>query len=424
MQNFLMKCIECRKEFNDFDRIRCDCNGLLEIVHDIEKLKETVSVKNFDKRLGFKNAPFNSGVWRYKELVAPIENKHIISRPEGNTNLYFSKMVSSFAHVKNLWLKAEGENPTMSFKDRGMTVAISAAKKLGYEKVACASTGNTSASMASYAAFADMDGFVFIPEGNISMGKLAQALAYGSKTLQVEGNFDTAMELVQEACSKLGLYLLNSVNPFRIEGQKTIIIEALHQLNFKAPDWVVLPGGNLGNTSAIGKALKELHEIGIIDSIPRVATIQASGANPFYESFRDGFEKFSAVKNPQTIATAIKIGSPVSWKKAAEVIRYTNGVVEEVSDQDIMDAKACVDRAGIGCEPASAASVAGLKKLVEKKVIKEYETVVAILTGNMLKDTDAIVNYHNGTLSGIKSSNTNMPVKVKGNIEEIKKFLG
>ena len=404
--------------------MRCDCASILEIAQNSEYVKEKLSVKLLDKRLGIKKFPFGSGVWRYREMVAPIDERFIVSRNEGNTSLYNSRRVSEFSGVKakNLHLKAEGENPTMSFKDRGMTVAVSAANMLGYKRVACASTGNTSASMASYAAFAQMENFVFIPEGNISMGKLSQALAYGANTLQINGNFDDAMELVQDACSKIGLYLLNSINPFRIEGQKTIIIEAIQQLSWNAPDWVVLPAGNLGNTSAIGKALKEMYEIGFIDSIPRIAAIQSDGANPFYRSFKDDFESFSPVKNPETIATAIKIGNPVSWKKAADVIRFTKGIVEEVSDQQIMDAKFEIDRAGIGCEPASAASVAGLKKLVENGIIKHDESVVGILTGNMLKDTDAIINYHSGKLKGIQTRNANMPVKVKG-IDEIRKII-
>lgn len=423
MHGIILKCITCKKEYTNWKTIKCTCGSILEVVHDLEKLKGKISFKDFDKRLGTRERPYNSGVWRFKELVLPIENKFIISRPEGNTNLYTSEKVAEYVGVKNLYLKAEGENPTLSFKDRGMTVAISVAKMLGYKRVACASTGNTSASMASYSAQANIQGIIFIPEQNVALGKLAQALAYGAKTLQVKGNFDSAMELVQLACKKLNMYLLNSINPFRIEGQKTIAFEALQQLNWQIPDWFILPGGNLGNSSAVGKAFKELYELGLIKKVPRLAIIQAEGANPLYKSYKKNFREFSLIKNPKTIATAIRIGNPISWKKAVYVIKFTKGVVEEVSDQEILDAKVEIDRSGIGCEPASAASVAGVKKLVEKGIIKKNEKIVAVLTGNMLKDPDIIINYNQSKVAGLKTKSPNLPIKIKGTIEEIEKIL-
>jgi len=417
-----LRCIECGKEYPiDEVRYRCDCGDLLEVVHDFNGLNAKNLRELFDKRWGSRQFPYNSGVWRYKELILDIDDKFIVSKPEGNTNLYWAGKAGEYTGVKRMFLKHEGENPTASFKDRGMTCGVTAAKMLGYKKVACASTGNTSASMAAYASIAGMSAIVFIPEGKIAFGKLAQALAYGAKTLQIEGDFDDAMQLVQQVCSELNIYLLNSINPFRIEGQKAIAFEILQQLNWEVPDWFVLPGGNLGNNSALSKALGELYEIGVIDKIPRIAVIQAHGANPLYRMWKNK-TPFKPVQ-AETIATAVKIGNPVSWKKSIRGIEWSNGVVEEVSEQEIMDAKAMVDRAGIGAEPASCCTVAGTKKLVEAGVINKDDLVVGILTGNLLKDPDSIVNYHLGKLKGIKSTYANRPIKIEPTVKAAKRAL-
>jgi len=269
-----------------------------------------------------------------------------------------------------------------------------------------------------------MDSIVFIPEGKIAYGKLSQALAYGSKTIQIKGDFDDAMKLVQEVCNELNIYLLNSINPFRIEGQKAIAFEMLQQLKWKSPDWIVVPGGNLGNNSALSKGLMELKELGMLDKVPRIAVIQAHGANPLYKMWKSKGD-FKPVEHADTIATAIKIGNPVSWKKSLRGIKWSKGTVEEVTDQEIMDAKAMVDRAGIGCEPASAASVAGAKKLVDAGIIGRNETVVGILTGNLLKDPDATVNYHTDNLKGrgIKPKFPNKPVQAESTLAGVKKLL-
>ncbi|MFH1256540.1 MAG: threonine synthase [Candidatus Diapherotrites archaeon] len=424
-----LKCIECGKEYPLFEKplYRCDCSGLLEVHHDLEALKETVSLRLFDKRLNECSFPVNSGVWRYKELILPeVSDKTIVSRLEGNTRLYPSgRKLAEFVGLKEFFLKHEGENPTGSFKDRGMTTGITAANALGTRTVACASTGNTSASMASYAAFAGMQSMVFVPSGNISFGKLAQALAYGSKTFEVDGNFDDAMKLVQEVCAKLRIYLLNSINPFRIEGQKAIVFELLQQMQWNSPDWIVLPGGNLGNTSAFGKALMELKALGLIEKIPRLAVIQASGANPFYSLWKSGREELKPI-TPDTIASAIKIGNPVSWKKAFKAVKWSGGTVEEASDEEIMAAKLEVDAAGIGAEPASCASIAGMKKLVEAGTIDRKEKVACILTGNLLKDPGILVDFHAG--KGVKgaerlSGKANRPEKIPADINAVEKSL-
>jgi len=420
-----LRCVDCGREFEPFVvRYMCDCGGTLDVVHDLNVLRKINLKRLFDERWGTRQKPYNSGVWRYKELIFPVEEQYIVSKPEGNTNLYDAGKAGEYAGLKNFLLKHEGENPTCSFKDRGMTCGITAAHRMGAKIVACASTGNTSASMAAYAACAGMIGIVFIPEGKIAYGKLTQALAYGGKTLQIKGDFDDAMTLVQEVCDKLNIYLLNSINPYRIEGQKAIGFEILQQLNWEVPDWFILPGGNLGNNTALSKGLMELYELGIITKKPRIAVIQATGANPLYKMWKNK-TPYQRVPNAETIATAIKIGNPVSWKKSLRGIEWSNGVVEEVTDQEIMDAKAWVDASGIGAEPASCATVAGAKKLVEKGIMHPEEKVVGILTGHLLKDPDATVNYHKSALQekGIASHFANAPVQIEPTLEAVKKQI-
>ncbi|MGH2480200.1 MAG: threonine synthase, partial [Ktedonobacteraceae bacterium] len=342
--------------------------------------------------------PDRSGVWRYRELILPVDTSVIVSRPEGNTGLYpvglgqcdevraGHRSIGAFAGLEQLFLKHEGENPTGSFKDRGMTVGVTMARLRGARAVACASTGNTSASLASYAAQAGVRGIVFLPAGQIAGGKLAQSLAYGATTVQIAGDFDAAMRLVEQVCNELDIYLLNSLNPYRVEGQKAIGLEILQQLDWQAPDWLILPAGNLGNTSAIGKAFRQAQQLGLISHLPRIASIQANGANPFYRSFKQSFARRERVQ-AHTLASAIKIGDPVSYERARRVIEESNGLVEEVSDEEILAAKSVIDRAGIGCEPASAAALAGAKKLVAQGTIRHDARVVAVLTGHLLKDS-------------------------------------
>jgi threonine synthase len=394
-------------------------------MHDLQTLRTQITHATFDaRRRGAPTADVrpevDSGVWRYRELILPVPPATIVSRPEGNTPLYQHPRLSDWVGVDHLLLKHEGENPSGSFKDRGMTVGVTQACRLGARAVACASTGNTSASMAAYAALAGIPAIVFIPQGKIAAGKLAQALAYGAHTLQVAGDFDDAMRLVQRICDDLGIYLLNSLNPFRLEGQKSIIFEIVQGLEWQSPDWIVLPAGNLGNTAAFGKALYELKELGLIGHLPRLAAVQAVGANPFYQSYQMGFRQEVRVQ-AETIATAIRIGAPVSYERAVRSIRWTNGMVTQVSDAEIMDAKAMVDRAGIGCEPASAAAVAGVRKMVSEGIIRPGERVVAVLTGNLLKDPGATVSYHTGEWSGAHFAN--QPRQVSAQPDEVRKVI-
>jgi threonine synthase len=403
-------------------RTACDCGGLLDVAHDLPALRDLVSRELFDQRRGTWTLPTASGVWRYQEMILPLAGAAIVSQGEGNTPLLSSQRLSRWVGLDDLTLKHEGENPTGSFKDRGMTVGVTQAVLLGAQGVACASTGNTSASMAAYAALAGLRAVVLIPEGKIAYGKLAQALAYGARTLQVQGDFDSAMQLVRQVCDELGVYLLNSLNPFRVEGQKAIMFELLQQRDWEPPDWIVFPAGNLGNTAAFGKALHELKKVGLIVRLPRLAAVQARGANPFYRSHAGGFRQRERV-TARTVATAIRIGHPVSYQRAVRSLYWTNGLVTDVSDEEIMNAKAQVDGAGIGCEPASAAAVAGARRLVKDGVIQPGDSVVAILTGHLLKDPGATVDYHLGKLDGIESAHANRPLVIEPTLEAVREAL-
>jgi threonine synthase len=421
----ILQCMDCGREYPiQAVLYTCDkCGGLLDVQHDLDILHKTVSHDTFDRRLGTLDTPYSSGVWRYKELVYPeVDPALIVSRNEGNTNLYPVPALAAWAGVRTLYFKHEGENPTGSFKDRGMTTGVTQARVLGKTRVACASTGNTSASMAAYAAFAGMEGIVFFQNRQIALGKLSQAVAYGATCIQINADFDRNLELVREISEKLGIYVLNSVNPFRLEGQKTIMFEAIQQLRWRVPDWIVCPGGNLGNSSAFGKGLYELHQLGLIDRMPRIAIIQAEGANPLYRAFRQGFKLYEPV-HAETIATAIKIGNPVNYPKAVRALRWTNGVVEQVSDQEIMDAKALIDGCGIGCEPASACSLAGTRKLAQAGVIRPGETVVGILTGHILKDPDATIGYHSDSLPNVAATYPNRLQQAEPSVDEIVRIL-
>jgi threonine synthase len=382
-----LQCVSCQKKYDALEvRYTCDCGGLLSV-----ERSGIFDRDAFDDRRTSRAAIDRSGVWRFREAVmANVET--VITHPEGNTRLY---------ERNGLLYKHEGENPTGSFKDRGMTVAVTQAVRVGARAVACASTGNTSASLAAYAAQAGLRAIVFVPTGKVSSGKLAQTLAYGATCLQVRGDFDASMRLVREACDRLGIYLVNSINPFRIEGQKTIIWELLQDLEWEAPDWIVVPAGNLGNTSAFGKALREARANGWIERMPRLASIQAHGANPFFRSYVGSFETRHRIA-AETVATAIRIGDPVSYDKAVAAIGETGGVVEEVTDEEILSAKREIDGMGIGCEPASAATLAGVKKLRAAGIMRDGERIVCVLTGHILKDQEA--NYRADNLREVDAT--------------------
>jgi threonine synthase len=416
------RCEQCANEIAELDpaSVCPRCGGLLELEHASSEDASTL-VARFASRRSAMTGLDHSGVWRYRELVLPsAQPDEIVSHPEGNTPLLGRPAVSAWAGVERLLMKHEGHNPTGSFKDRGMTVAMTQAKRTSARAVACASTGNTSASLAAYAALAGLPALVFVPAGKVALGKIAQTIAYGARTLLVRGNFDDCLTLAREASAALGIQLLNSVNPFRLEGQKTIVLELLEQLDWDPPDWIALPAGNLGNTAAFGKALREAHAIGLIARLPRIAAVQANGAAPFATSFRNGFAERLRV-DPDTIATAIRIGAPASWDRAVRTIRETNGVVTSVSDAEILEAKAVIDAAGVGCEPASAASVAGIKQLRSQGVIERDARVVAVLTGHVLKDPGAVVAYHQEIEP--PPEHANRPIEIDPRVSEVERVL-
>ncbi len=406
------------------------CGGLLEVGYtdwtpDPDRLKRVFR----ERRMS--NAPLEqSGVWRYRELIPFLDDyRRVITLREGNTPLLESSKAAAYGGLRRLAFKHQGFNPTGSFKDNGMTCGASQAIRLGMRRVACVSTGNTSASMSAYASAAGLQPIIFVPHGNIALGKLAQALEYGALTLQVEANFDQILALVRTLAERLGIYLLNSINPFRIEGQKSIAIEMMDQRDWSPPHWVVLPGGNLGNVSALGKAFRELRDLGFIARLPRLAVIQAEGAAPFYRFMKaPRRDRFEPEPRPETLATAIRIGAPVSWPKARFEVETSGGVVERVSEQEIADAKAQIGRAGIGCEPASAATLAGIRKLTEAGVIDRDADVVAVLTGNLLKDPDYVHRYHTGTLETaagrpIRGRFANAPIVAPNDADRIAELL-
>jgi len=384
-----LRCAQCAQQRAlEWRAPACSCGGLYELV---PAAVASPTRADYDQRAGRLHPPAqSSGVWRYAELVLPdLAPSERLSLGEGSTPLLSSPRLARWSGVEGLQFKHEGWNPTGSFKDRGMTVAVSWAKHSGARRVACASTGNTAASLAAYAAAAELEAVVLAPARYTAAGKLAQARAHGARTLLLEGDFDAGMALVRERAEELGLYLVNSINPLRLAGQQSIAYELVQQLGWRAPDWIVLPAGNLGNTSAIGRGLATLVEQGLLSAMPRLAAVQAAGANPFARAFRDDFRSLDPLR-AETCASAIRIGAPVSWRRAAQAIQDTRGVVTEVEDEAILAAKAELDGAGIGAEPASCASLAGLRRLVTEGVVQPGEEVVCILTGHLLKDTAAL----------------------------------
>lgn len=385
-----LNCIECDTQYDPGEvQYFCRCGGLLEFRYEGIEADPAL----FDSRKASLHPLDRSGVWRFRELLPDFSPGSHVTQLEGGTRLYQKPLLNQKLGVEKVYLKHEGENPTGSFKDRGMTVAVSAAVNLKSTSIACASTGNTSASLASYAASCGLRSIVFLPSGKVSMSKISQALAYGAEVCAVKGDFDEALELVQKICMDYGVYLVNSLNPFRLEGQKSIMWETLQDLGWKVPDWIIVPGGNLGNTSAFGKAFMEAKKFGWIDRLPRLLVVQAEGANPFKLSFENGLTNLKSVK-AETMATAIRIGNPVNFPKAKRVIQALNGKVIDVSEDQIKSAKRTLDRSGVGAEPASACSIAGLQKMVKCGEIKSSDLVVCVLTGNILKDSHANEMVH------------------------------
>jgi threonine synthase len=341
----------------------------------------------------------HSGVWRFRELLPILENfGNAVSLREGNTPLYHLKRTAKSLRMDRLYAKHQGMNPTGSFKDTGMTAALSVARERGFEWVACASTGNTSAAMAAYAAHAGLRSLVLIPEGKIAWGKLAQAMDYGAVTCQLQTDFDGCVRVLAEIVRTSPIYLLNSVNPYRLEGQKTPAFEIAEAFDWNVPDHLIVPGGNLANSSALGKGFRELRDLGLVARLPRISVIQAEGANPLVRSLAENHGATLEPVEANTRATAIRIGNPASWRKAARVIQDSGGWCLDVTEAEIAIAKAELGREGLGCEPASAVTLAGLKKLRANGSVGADDSVVLVLTGHTLKDADYTIDFHRGTL--------------------------
>jgi threonine synthase len=448
----------------DETKVACTkCGSLLDIKYDWSRLQVPKSLKQFEHRWATKGADAAgradfSGVWRFRELFPFYRTEDdIVTIGEGRTQLQDATLLARQMGMKpgNLLLQYEGLNPSGSFKDNGMTAAFTHARMVGAKKVACASTGNTSASLAMYASLSEVQGVVFIGSGKISFGKLSQALDYGALTLQIQGDFDACLRRVRQIAvdlPEMGIYLMNSVNPFRLEGQKSIMLRILEARDWEPPDWIIVPGGNLGNCSAFGKIYAEMKELGLVKKVPRLAIINASGANTlnvlvnqrgmtwnggtYDASIMQGHYAALDEANyyPHTVASAIEISRPVNLPKALRALADMNGVVREVTDEEILEHRAMVARWGFGCEPASAASVAGLRKLIDEKVIGADESVVCILTGHELKDPNATVQYHTGIdmkaaqdLAPRKEPTgklVNRPIQVEDNLDAIVRAMG
>ena len=402
------ECIKCKTSYGIDEIVYfCKkCGDILEVKSDQKELLEKISGTDW------KTLPLS--VWRYRDLMPIHETTKVVTLNEGGTGLHRAQRLGSELGLSNLYIKNEGENPTGSFKDRGMTVGVTKAVELGARHVICASTGNTSASLAAYAARAGIKCTVLIPSGKIAYGKLSQAMIHGAKVLQVKGNFDEALEFVLKLAEKhKTIYLLNSINPFRIEGQKSLGYEICEQLNNETPDRIIVPVGNAGNISAIWKGLKEFYQLGLIKKLPKMTGIQAVGSAPIVQAIKTDCDKIIPVENPETVATAIRIGAPVSWKKAVNAIRESHGTAETVTDEEILNSqKLLAQIEGIFVEPASAASIAGLNKLIKRGIILEDERVVCVTTGHGLKDPDTAVKM------------SEKPIEVDAEMTAIEEALG
>jgi threonine synthase len=416
------------------------CGELLDTQYNWDKIKLPKKLSEFGQRWASRNSPLDfSGVWRFRELLNFCEDKYKVTIGEGQTVLQQNDAVAKYVDMKPgcLYLQYEGLNPSGSFKDNGMTAAFSHAKMIGANSCVCASTGNTSASMALYAHSCGLKATVLIGSGRIAFGKLSQSMDYGANTIQINGDFDDCMRQVQGVCTRLGLYLLNSLNPFRLEGQKTIMYRIIEGLNWEVPDWIIVPGGNLGNSSAFGKAFAELKQLGLIKRIPRMAIINATGADTLSElvnnkklvwnngkveqAIIDDYYADLKARNfsPHTCASAIEISRPVNLKKCLRAIDVCNGVVRKVSDEEIVDAKAIVGKYGLGCEPASAATIAGLKHLRAEGEISADDRVACVLTGHALKDPNVTVNYHKEKQGRF----SNPPIESPNDLEKIIRLI-
>jgi threonine synthase len=412
---------------------RCpSCGDLLEVHHDMEALRSRSAaawMQLFDERHRRNTYPYGSGVWGKKEWVVPfIDNENIVSTYEGSSNLLWADRYGKQLHVEDLWIKQCGNSHTGSFKDLGMTVLVSVVKKMmgngvPIDAVACASTGDTSAALGAYCAAAGIPSVVLLPRNKVSIAQLVQPLANGALVLSLDTDFDGCMAVVQEITKERRIYLANSMNSLRIEGQKTAAIEIVQQFDWEVPDWIVIPGGNLGNVHALGQGFLMMHDLGLIQRLPRICLAQAERANPLYRSYVADFKRFEPIEAQPTLAMAIQIGNPVSVKRAIRTLQRFNGVVEQASEQELADEAARADRTGMFNCPHTGVALAALRKLVERKVVRSSERVVVISTANGLKFADQKAAYHMGRLEGVQPSHRNTPVELPADVQQVSRAI-
>jgi threonine synthase len=421
-----------RYELNEIIYNCKKCGGLLEVQHDVEKLKRRSPgswMRLFDDRYRRNKWPFGSSVWGKKEMVCPnVENENVVSLYEGGSNLFWAERLGNIIGTEDLWIKQCGNAHTGSFKDLGMTVLVSMVKQMISEGkdimgVACASTGDTSAALSAYCAAAGIPAIVFLPKDKVSTAQLVQPIANGALTLSLDTDFDGCMEIVQKVCRENNIYLANSMNSLRIEGQKTVSIELVQQLDWEVPDVIIIPGGNLGNVTALGKGFLLMKELGMINSFPRIVCVQASKANPLYQSYLSGFKEFKPIQAQKTLASAIQIGNPVSINKAIRMLELFNGVVEQATEDELANAAALADRTGLFNCPHTGVALAVLFKLLKRNEIKKDERIVIISTAHGLKFTDFKVKYHENQLEEVESKYANAPVELPPEYDKVKKTI-
>ncbi len=421
-----------RYELNEIIYNCKKCGGLLEVRHDIEKLKHRSPeswMRLFDERNRRTKWPFGSAVWGKKEMVCPnVENNNVVSLYEGASNLFWAERLGNIIGTEDLWIKQCGNSHTGSFKDLGMTVLVSMVKQMISEGkdimgVACASTGDTSAALSAYCAAAGIPAIVFLPKNKVSTAQLIQPIANGALTLSLDTDFDGCMEIVQKVCTKNNIYLANSMNSLRIEGQKTVSIEVVQQLDWEVPDVVIIPGGNLGNVSALGKGFLLMKELGMINRLPRIVCVQAAKANPLYQSYLKGFKEFKPIRAQKTLASAIQIGNPVSFNKAVKILKMFNGIVEQATEDELANAAALGDKTGLFNCPHTGVALAVLFKLVERNEIKKDERIVIISTAHGLKFTDFKVKYHENKLDEVESKYANTPIELPPEYDKVEKAI-
>jgi threonine synthase len=427
-----LECIRgCGRRYSIYDVIyRCeDCGGLLDVEHNIDALKDHSGAQwreLFEKRTRSNEWPYGSGVWGKKEWVCPqLDNESIVSMYEGHTNCFWAERLGKEIGVPDLWVKLSGNSHTGSFKDLGMTVLVSVVRQMMSDgsrvrAVACASTGDTSAAVAAYAAAAGIPAVVFLPRGKVSTAQLVQPIAHGALVLALDTDFDGCMRLVQEITADQTLYLANSMNSLRMEGQKTVGIEIAQQFDWEMPDWIIIPAGNLGNVASLGKGLLMMRELGLVTKLPRIACAQAAHANPLYLSYLTGFEEYRPVAAERTVASAIQIGAPVSYERAVKVLRAFDGVVEQASEDELANAAAQADRAGLYTCPQTGVALAALFKLVKCGDVMPEDRVVVISTAHGLKFTGSKVDYHDQALPDVTARHANPPIELPADVMAVR----